>query len=62
MSKSLKTIQEGLENDLSIAKKMILEDENDYIIIQHLMQSLTIVNKQLLLELSWENNNNDKNK
>ena len=62
MSKSLKTIQEGLEKDLSIAKKMILEDENDYIIIQHLMQSLTIVNKQLLLELSWENNNNDKNK
>lgn len=61
MSKSLKTIQDGLENDLSIAKKMILSDENDYIIIQHLMQSLTIVNKQLLLELSWENNN-DKNK
>ena len=61
MSKSLKTIQQGLENDLSIAKKMILEDESDYIIIQHLMQSLTIINKQLLLELSWENNNN-KNK
>ena len=62
MSKSLKTIQEGLENDLSIAKKMILEDENDYIIIQHLMKSLEIVNKQLVLELTWENNNNDKNK
>ena len=62
MSNSLKTIQQGLDNDLSIAKKMILEDENDYIIIQHLMQSLTIINKQLLLELSWENNNNDKNK
>lgn len=62
MSKSLKTIQEGLENDLSIAKKMILSDENDYIIIQHLMKSLEIVNKQLLLELSWDNNNNDKNK
>ena len=62
MSKSLKTIQQSLENDLSIAKKMILEDENDYIIIQHLMQSLMIVNKQLLLELSWDNNNNDKNK
>jgi hypothetical protein len=59
---SIKVIQQGLENDLSIAKKMILEDENDYIIIQHLMQSLMIVNKQLLLELSWENNNNDKNK
>ena len=59
---SIKVIQQGLENDLSIAKKMILEDENDYIIIQHLMQSLTIINKQLLLELSWENNNNDKNK
>lgn len=57
---SIKVIQEGLEKDLSIAKKMILEDENDYIIIQHLMQSLTIVNKQLLLELKWENNNNDK--
>ena len=62
MSNSLKTIQQGFENDLSIAKKMILADENDYIIIQHLMQSLTIINKQLLLELSWENNNNDKNK
>ena len=62
MSKSIKTIQEGLENDLSIAKKMILSDENDYIIIQHLMKSLEIVNKQLLLELTWENNNNDKNK
>lgn len=60
MSKSIKTIQEGLENDLSIAKKMILSDENDYIIIQHLMKSLEIVNKQLLLELTWENNNNDK--
>ena len=60
MSKSLKTIQQSLENDLSIAKKMILEDENDYIIIQHLMQSLMIVNKQLLLELTWKNNN-DKN-
>ena len=59
---SIKVIQEGLEKDLSIAKKMILEDESDYIIIQHLMQSLTIINKQLLLELSWENNNNDKNK
>ena len=57
---SIKVIQEGLEKDLSIAKKMILEDENDYIIIQHLMQSLTIVNKQLLLELRWEDNNNDK--
>lgn len=57
---SIKVIQEGLEKDLSIAKKMILEDENDYIIIQHLMQSLTIVNKQLLLELKWENNNNIK--
>jgi len=57
---SIKVIQEGLEKDLSIAKKMILEDENDYIIIQHLMQSLTIINKQLLLELKWENNNNDK--
>ena len=62
MSKSLKTIQQGLDNDLSIAKKMILSDENDYIIIQHLMKSLEIVNKQLLLELTWENNNNDKNK
>ena len=62
MSNSLKTIQQGLDNDLSIAKKMILADENDYIIIQHLMQSLTIINKQLLLELSWGNNNNDKNK
>ena len=59
---SIKVIQDGLEKDLSIAKKMILEDENDYIIIQHLMQSLTIINKQLLLELSWDNNNNDKNK
>ena len=57
---SIKVIQEGLEKDLSIAKKMILADENDYIIIQHLMQSLTIINKQLLLELKWENNNNDK--
>ena len=57
---SIKVIQQGLENDLSIAKKMILSDENDYIIIQHLMQSLMIVNKQLLLELSWDNNNNDK--
>ena len=62
MSNSIKTIQQGLENDLSIAKKMILSDENDYIIIQHLMKSLEIVNKQLLLELSWDNNNNDKNK
>lgn len=62
MSNSIKTIQQGLENDLSIAKKMILSDENDYIIIQHLMKSLEIVNKQLLLELTWENNNNDKNK
>ena len=57
---SIKVIQEGLEKDLSIAKKMILEDENDYIIIQHLMQSLTIINKQLLLEINWENNNNNK--
>ena len=62
MKDLINTVQQGLEKDLSIAKKMILEDENDYIIIQHLMQSLTIVNKQLLLELSWENNNNDKNK
>jgi len=57
---SIKVIQEGLEKDLSIAKKMILEDENDYIIIQHLMQSLTIINKQLLLEINWKNNNNNK--
>ena len=48
MKDLINTVQQGLEKDLSIAKKMILSDENDYIIIQHLMNSLEIVNKQLV--------------
>ena len=53
MKDLIKTVQEDLDKDLSIAKKMILSDENDYIIIQHLMKSLEIVNKQLVL-LTYE--------
>ena len=53
MKDLINTVQQGLEKDLSIAKKMILSDENDYIIIQHLMKSLEIVNKQLVM-LAYE--------
>jgi len=53
MKDLINTVQAGLDKDLSIAKKMILSDENDYIIIQHLMKSLEVVNKQLVL-LTYE--------
>ena len=53
MKDLINTVQQGLDKDLSIAKKMILSDENDYIIIQHLMKSLEVVNKQLVL-LTYE--------
>jgi hypothetical protein len=53
MKDLINTVQQGLEKDLSIAKKMILSDENDYIIIQHLMKSLEVVNKQLTM-LAYE--------
>lgn len=57
---SIKVIQEGLEKDLLRAKEMINNGENEFVVLQHTLQSLEIVNKQLLLELRWENNNNDK--
>ena len=53
MKDLINTVQQGLEKDLSIAKKMILSDENDYLIIQHLMKSLEVVNKQLTM-LAYE--------
>ena len=53
MKDLINTVQQGLDKDLSIAKKMILSDENDYIIIQHLMKSLEVVNKQLVM-LAYE--------
>lgn len=57
---SIKVIQQGLEKDLLRAKEMINNGENEFVVLQHTLQSLEIVNKQLLLELRWENNNNDK--
>jgi len=35
------------------AKEMINNEENDYVVSQHLMESLEIVNKQLVL-LTYE--------
>jgi hypothetical protein len=49
MKDLIKTVQQGLEKDLLRAKKMINNEENDYVVSQHLMQSLEIVNKQLVL-------------
>ena len=57
---SIKVIQQGLEKDLLRAKEMINNGENEFVVLQHTLQSLEIVNKQLLLELKWGNNNNDK--
>lgn len=57
---SIKVVQQGLEKDLLRAKEMINNGENEFVVLQHTLQSLEIVNKQLLLELRWENNNNDK--
>jgi hypothetical protein len=57
---SIKVVQQGLEKDLLRAKEMINNGENEFVVLQHTLQSLEIVNKQLLLELKWENNNNDK--
>lgn len=57
---SIKVVQQGLEKDLLRAKEMINNGENEFVVLQHTLQSLEIVNKQLLLELRWENNNNIK--
>ena len=50
---SIKVVQQGLEKDLLRAKEMINNEENDYVVSQHLMESLEIVNKQLVL-LTYE--------
>lgn len=57
---SIKVIQQGLEKDLLEVEKMIKDRETDSKVLEIALQSLNIVNKQLLLELRWENNNNDK--
>ena len=53
MKDLIKTVQEGLQKDLLRAKEMINNEENDYVVSQHLMESLEIVNKQLVL-LTYE--------
>ena len=53
MKDLIKTVQQGLQKDLLRAKEMINNEENDYVVSQHLMQSLEIVNKQLVL-LTYE--------
>ena len=53
MKDLIKTVQQGLQKDLLRAKEMINNEENDYVVSQHLMESLEIVNKQLVL-LTYE--------
>ena len=53
MNDLIKTVQQGLQKDLLRAKEMINNEENDYVVSQHLMESLEIVNKQLVL-LTYE--------
>ena len=53
MKDLINTVQQGLQKDLLRAKEMINNEENDYVVSQHLMQSLEIVNKQLVL-LTYE--------
>ena len=53
MKDLVKTVQQGLQKDLLRAKEMINNEENDYVVSQHLMESLEIVNKQLVL-LTYE--------
>ncbi len=45
MKDLINTVQQGLEKDLSIAKKMILSDENDYIINLNNLKELFVVDK-----------------
>ena len=53
MKDLIKTVQQGLQKDLLRAKEMINNEENDYVVSQQLMESLEIVNKQLVL-LTYE--------
>lgn len=53
MKDLINTVQQGLEKDLLRAKEMINNSENDYVVSQHLMESLEIVNKQLVM-LAYE--------
>ena len=53
MKDLIKTVQQGLQKDLLRAKEMINNGENDYVVSQYLMESLEIVNKQLVL-LTYE--------
>ena len=53
MKDLIKTVQQGLQKDLLRAKEMINNEENDYVVSQYLMESLEIVNKQLVL-LTYE--------
>jgi hypothetical protein len=53
MKDLIKTVQQGLQKDLLRAKEMINNGDNDYVVSQHLMESLEIVNKQLVL-LTYE--------
>lgn len=53
MKDLINTIQQGLDKDLLRAKEMINNGENDYVVSQHLMETLEIVNKQLVI-LAYE--------
>ena len=53
MKDLINTIHQGLDKDLLRAKEMINNGENEFVVLQHTLQSLEIVNKQLVM-LAYE--------